>query len=116
METEIIILLIVAVAIWAWMAFLGVLAAKHDQTLDSFQKKAQIIISICIPYFGAALVLHLVNLHSPDAIPKELMPWPLRSLVFGKPRPPNKNRDDNDETAVSGSYHHHHGPGGGGGD
>lgn len=76
---------IVVLATWVWMAWLGVVAARHDPTLTPFQRKAQSLLSIAIPIVGAALVLHLVHLHSPDAIPRRLIPRPLRSLVFAKP-------------------------------
>lgn len=112
MELTLIVVLVAATIIWAWMTLLGVLAAKYDQTLEPFQKKAQIIISLCIPYFGAALVLHLVNQHSPDAIPKKLVPWPLKSLVFGQARSRNRNRDNREKWGVP---HHRHDIGGDGG-
>ncbi len=39
-------------------------------------------ISTFIPYLGAGLVLYLVCSHSPDAIPKALVPWPLSVIIF----------------------------------
>ncbi|MCG8429293.1 MAG: hypothetical protein MI754_18225 [Chromatiales bacterium] len=86
--------------IYLWLALLGSVAARYDSTLDPFQRKAQMAIAWLIPFFGAALVLHLVQQHSPDAIPRSLMPWPFRSLIYGKPRPRHKERDDNEENGV----------------
>ena len=109
----------ILILVWIWLTILGFIAVKCDSTLDSFQRKAQIIIVFVIPFFGAAFILHLVNQHSPEAIPKNWIPWPLRSLIFGKPRSRNKNRDGNDhngiDLAISDSQHSHT-DGGGGGD
>ena len=92
--------IIIVLLIWAWCVFLGVVAVKHDDTIDSFQKKAQIVIVLIVPFFGAALILHLVHQHSPQAIPKNLIPWPLKSLVFGKQIPRNRNRNNNQEDGI----------------
>jgi len=97
--------------VWLWLTTLGVIAVKYDSTLNGFQRKAQIIIVLVLPFLGAALVLHLINLHSPEVIPLKWIPWPLRSLVFGKPRPRNKSRDDNEhngiDLAIGESQHGH---------
>jgi hypothetical protein len=85
----------IGIILWVWITALGVIAAKYDQTLDPFQRKAQIIISIVIPVFGPAIVLYLVNQHSPDVIPKAMVPWSLRLLVFGRAHPHNTDRDNN---------------------
>lgn len=110
---------IIFILVWLWLITLGVIAVKYDSTLDSFQRNAQIIIVLIVPFFGAALILHFVNQHSPDVIPQKWIPWPLRSLIFSKPRPRNKNRDDNENSgidlAISHSQHSHT-DGGGGGD
>ena len=118
---EIVTILIVgALLIWGWSVILGIIAVKHDDTIDSFQKKAQIIIVLIVPLFGAALVLHLVYQHAPEAIPKRLIPWPLRSLVLGKKIPRNRNRDNNQEDgvdlSVSSRQDSHFGSGSGGSD
>ncbi len=96
-----------AATVWVWLSVLGVVAAKCDQTLEPFQRKAQIMIVIFVPWFGAALVLYLVHRHSPEAIPKTLVPWPIRGLVFAKALSPNKNRDDNEGPAEELSRGHH---------
>jgi hypothetical protein len=99
-------------------SFIGIIAARFDSTLDPFQKKAQIVIVWIFPYVGASLIIFLVNQHSPDAIPRNLVPWPFKNLIFDKLRPRNKNRDNNEELgidlAISDSQHSHSGYGGGG--
>lgn len=114
------ILIIGSLLTWAWLVILGIIAVKYDDTLDSFQKKAQIVLIFIVPFFGSALVLHLVNQHSPEAIPKSLIPWPLTSLIFGKQVPRNRNRNNNEEAgidlAVSSRQDSHFGSGSGGGD
>lgn len=103
---------IISGIIWLWLTAIAVFAAKHDQTLNPFQKKAQIIIAIVIPVVGAALVLYLVQQHSPEAIPRSWAPWPFRSMIFGKPRPLNRNRNDNqgpgEDLALSHRSRSHH--------
>ena len=117
MDILIITASILATLVWLWLTTLGVIAAKYDSTLEPFQRKAQIIIVLFVPFFGAAIVLHLVNQHSPEVIPKQWVPWPLKSLIFGKPRPRNRNRDNNEESgidlAISHSQHSHTNGGGG---
>jgi hypothetical protein len=88
-------LITIGIILWAWITALGVIVANYDQTLDPFQRKAQVIISIVIPIFGPAIVLYLVNQHSPEVIPKVIVPWPLRPLVFGRAHPRNPDRDNN---------------------
>lgn len=114
---------IVGLILWLWITTLAVIAAKHDQTLDPFQRKAQIILSILIPIIGPALVLYLVNQHSPEVIPKAMVPWPLRQLVFGGTYPRNPDRDENqdpaEDLALSQRYrlsHEHFESSGGGND
>ena len=96
----VIIILIVLGLILIWLNILGIVAVRHDSTLDAFQKKAQIALVILIPFLGAVLVLHLVNQHSPESIPQGLVPWPFKSLIFGRFRNKNQDRDTNTEPAV----------------
>jgi hypothetical protein len=118
MDITTIILVALPVAIWLWLSFIGTIAARFDSTLDPFQKKAQIIIVWIFPYIGASLIIFLVNQHSPDAIPRNLVPWPFKNLIFGKLKPGNNNRDNNEESgidlAISDSQHRHTDYGGGG--
>jgi len=86
-----IILASIAFMLLLWLNFIAYIAVKHDQTLNSFQKKSQIIIVLLLPYIGASLVLHMVFDHSPEAIPKKLIPWPFKKIIYGKPPRPNKN-------------------------
>ena len=116
MDILIITAIILATLVWLWLTTLGVIAAKYDSTLEPFQRKAQIIIVLLVPFFGAALVLHLVNQHSPEVIPKQWIPWPIKSLIFGKPRQRNKNRDNNEENGIDLAISHSHTDVGGGGD
>jgi hypothetical protein len=99
MELVTLIILLAVTTVWIWFTVLGVIAAKYDHTLDPFQKKAQMVIALVIPFFGAGLVLHLVNLHSPEAIPKSMIPRQLRSLVFGRSHPKNRHRNNNEAPA-----------------
>jgi hypothetical protein len=88
----VIVLLVAAIAgVAIWMAVLGVIAARYDATLTRLQKTMQILLSILVPFFGPAIVLYGVRRHSPDAIPESLVPWPFRSLIFG--RSPGSDRD-----------------------
>jgi hypothetical protein len=100
MDITTIILTSLPVAVWLWLSLIGTIAAKFDATLDPFQKKAQILIVWFIPFIGASLIIYLVNQHSPEAIPRNLIPWPFRKLIFGKPRPRNTNRDNNEESGI----------------
>ena len=107
------------IVIWLWLVFIGTIAAKFDSTLTPFQKKAQIIIVWLVPYLGASLIIFLVNQHSQEAIPRKLIPWPFKRLIFGKLRNKNNNRDDNEgsgiDLAISSSQHSHSDIGGTGG-
>ena len=73
-----IIFTVVATLLLLWLNLIAYIAVKHDQTLDSFQKKAQTILVWLLPFIGASLVLHMVFDHSPEAIPKKLIPWPFK--------------------------------------
>jgi hypothetical protein len=109
MDITTILLVVLPVAVWLWLSFIGTIAARFDSTLDPFQKKAQVVIVWAFPFIGASLVIYLVNQHSPDAIPRNLIPWPFKNLIFGKPRASNTNRDNNEESgidlAISNSQH-----------
>ena len=96
MDTFLITSAVILSLSWIWLCMLALMAAKHDRTLDPFQRKAQMIIVLVIPFIGASIVLHLVNGHSPDVIPRKWIPWPLRNLIIGKERVRNSNRNDND--------------------
>lgn len=100
MNISLLILAIVLLFILLWVNILGTIALKNDLTLESFQRYPQLVVVWLIPYFGAALILHLLNQQSPQAIPRKLVPWPLKSWIFGKERPKNKNRDDNDNSGI----------------
>jgi ABC-type iron transport system FetAB permease component len=117
MDITTILLVSIPAAIWLWLSFIGTIAARLDSTLDPFQKKAQIIIVWLIPFIGASLIIFLVNQHSPEVIPRNLIPWPFKNLIFGKPRARNKDRDNNEESgidlAISDSQHSHTDYGGG---
>ena len=106
MDIVIITASILAILVWLWLTTLGVIAAKHDFTLEPFQRKAQIIIVLLVPFFGAAIVLHLANQHCPDVVPIKWFPRPLRSLILGKPRPRNRNRDNNEDSGIDLTVNH----------
>lgn len=119
MDISTIILVALPAAVWLWLSFIGTIAARFDNTLDPFQKKAQITIVWVFPFIGASLIIYLVNQHSPEAIPRNLIPWPFKNLIFGRPRARNINRDDNKESgidlAISDRQHSHTDSGGGDG-
>ena len=74
------------VVMWLWLSFLATFAVRHDQTLDSFQKKAQAIIV-----------------------------WLVKKLIFGRPIPPNRNTSDEERVGISGAPDDHPGFGSDGG-
>ncbi len=85
---------IVLFLFWLWLAFIGSVAAKYDETLEPFQRNAQMVICWLVPFIGASIVLYLVNQHSPNAIPRKFIPWPFNSIIFSKYRKPNTYRDE----------------------
>lgn len=93
MEAFVIIGIIMLLAL-LWINFLAMLSIKYDSTLGRFQKVGQSLFVWLIPYVGASLVLKFVFEHSPEAIPKSWVPWPLKKMIFGKEINPNKNRDE----------------------
>ena len=95
MEILLIIGIITVVAL-VWLNLLATLAVRHDNTLEPFQKTAQLFIVWLVPLFGASIVLRLVFDHSPDAIPLSWIPWPFKGLIASKSIKPNKIRDDNE--------------------
>ena len=101
---EVVFILIgVLVAACVWLNTLATIAVKHDPTLEPVQRKGQLAIIWLFPFIGAGFILHLVIQHYPDAIPKEWIPCPLKSLVYGKEPKRNRNRNDDDSVAVNGS-------------
>lgn len=94
-------ILLVAIAVLAavtllWLNTLATLAVKYDHTLDKTQKITQSFIVWLVPFIGAGFVLHLVVGHYPQAIPRGWIPWPFRKMIYGEPRKPNNNRDENE--------------------
>ena len=109
--------IIFPIAMLLWLNVLATYSANSDSTLDSFQRKAQIIIVWLVPLFGSLLILYLVSQHEPEAIPQKLVPWPFRGIVFGKRRKPHKHRDDNVDNGIDLALServsdHHHSVGG----
>ncbi len=101
---EILLILgIVVVVMLVWINILATIAVRCDHTLEPFQKNVQLLLVWLIPIFGASIVLRLVFDHSPEAIPKAWIPWPLKNLIFGKQIKSNKNRDDNELDTYPGS-------------
>ncbi len=117
MDITTIILIGVPIVILLWLSFIATIAARFDSTLDPFQRKAQIVIVWAFPFIGASFIIYLVNQHSPEVIPRNLIPWPFKALIFGKPRERNKNRDNNEESgidlSISNNQHSHTYYGGG---
>jgi hypothetical protein len=112
-----ILLVLIPFFILLWFSIVGTVAVKNDDTLEPFQRKAQIVIVWLFPFFGAGLILYLVNQHSPEVISRMLIPWPFRMLVLGKQINQNLNRDNNKEAginlAISSQQHNHYDSGGG---
>ena len=100
MDIALIIFGIFFIIIWLWLTILGCIAAKFDTTLTAFQRRSQIVIVLLVPFFGAAVILHLVNQHSPEVIPHAWIPWPLKSLIFGKNRSKYKDRNNNEDPGI----------------
>ena len=86
------ILFYLLIVIIVWLNILASMAIKYDSMLTPFQKRAQFIIVWLIPIIGSSIVLRIVFDHMPNAIPKNLIPWPFKKIIYGKPPPPNKNR------------------------
>ena len=121
MEVIIIIVCLLIVAL-IWLNILATIAVVHDATLESVQRKGQLVIIWLFPFVGAGFILHLVFQHYPDAIPRKWIPWPFKGLVYGKDHSRNKNRNDDDSVAINGSINRSNrydsdigGDGGGGG-
>ena len=118
MDIASLIIIGVALIIWLWLVVVAIVALKYDNTLETFQRNTQIIIVLIVPFFGSALIIHLVKEHYPEAIPEALIPWPFKSLIYGKAVPGNKNKDNNEESgidlAISNGHHSHNDYGGGG--
>ncbi|WP_125931908.1 hypothetical protein [Thiosocius teredinicola] len=100
MDISTLLIVGVPVVLFLWLNVLSTFAASHDGTLDSFQRKAQITVVWLVPVLGAMLILYLVRQNEPEAIRRKWVPWPIRSLVFGKPRSPHNHRDENLGQAV----------------
>ena len=90
MDIATIILIGVPIIVWLWIATIAIISVKNDSSLEVFQRTSQIIIVLILPLLGAAIVLHLVNQHSPEVIPKSNIPWPFKFILFGKETPKNK--------------------------
>jgi len=86
----------VSFLILLWLNAIATIAIKYDQTLESFQKKAQTVFVWLIPFVGSSFVLHMVFQHSPEAIPKKLIPWPFKQAIYGKRANSNLNPEENE--------------------
>jgi len=93
--------------IYLWMNLISSIAIKHDDTLNSFQKKTQTILIWLVPYLGSSIVLHMVFDHSPEAIPQKLIPWPFKKLIYGKNIKENKHRHDAGSSSISSGHGGH---------
>ena len=111
-----IIFFYILVVIAIWLNILASVAIKYDHFLTSFQKKAQLILVWLFPFIGASVILHIVFDHEPEAIPKSLIPWPFKSIIYGKANKLNKNRGHSSIDHCGASTDSSGGDGGGGGD
>ena len=96
MEILLVAITVLAAISLLWLNVLATLAVKYDHTLDKTQKITQSFIVWLVPFLGAGFILHLVFEHYPQAIPRSWIPWPFRKMIYGAPRKPNKNRDENE--------------------
>ena len=99
-----------------WLNILASISLRYDQTLDSFQKKAQAIFVWLIPFIGASFVLRMVYEHSPEAIPKKLIPWPFKKIIYGRPDKRDSNKQSSGVGYVGNGRSDTTGDGGGGGE
>jgi len=104
---------VLATVLLVWLNGLATIAIKYDHSLKPFSRLAQYFIVWVIPFIGASTVLYFVFEHSPEAIPRSWIPWPFKTMIFGTPIDPNKNRDDLG-AGGDGSYSGFSGDGGGG--
>lgn len=91
---------VVSLVIIVWVNILATIAVRYDQTLNTFQRNSQSLFIWFVPIIGASFILKLVFEHSPDAIPKGWILWPLKGMIYGKPMKPNINRDDRETDGV----------------
>jgi len=91
---------LIFIAVYLWMNLVATISLCRDGGIEPFQRYAQILLIWLIPYVGSALILFLMVQISPDKIPRKMVPWPFRSLIFGRHRPSNTNRDDNDGPGI----------------
>lgn len=74
---SVVALLAVYMTAVAWFAIFS------DETLSGFQRIAQSLLAFVVPVLGPVAVLHFAS-PLPDNI-RQLVPWPFRSMVAGKP-------------------------------
>jgi len=103
MDISIILLVITVLAplILIWLNILATIAIRCDQTLERFQRTAQLIFVWVIPFLGASIVIRIVYEHSPETIPRSWIPWPFKSLIYGLPIKSNPLRDDREPEDVN---------------
>jgi uncharacterized membrane protein YgcG len=118
MEAMFILIGIIAVSFWLWISILSILCLFLDPDLEPIQRWGQMLIVILIPYFGASIILKLVNDHSPEVIDRFYIPWPFRNLVLDKPLRHSGSGHNREEVpgSHSGSLHGGSGSGGSGSD
>ena len=75
---------IVVLSMLLWVNILAILCVVYDPDLDPIQRWGQGVVVILFPFFGASLVLYLVNGHSPEVISRFYIPWPFSNLVKDK--------------------------------
>lgn len=75
---------VVVLSMLLWIDILAILCVIYDPELEPIQRWGQNFVVILIPFFGASLVLYLVNGHSPEVINRFYIPWPFSNLVKDK--------------------------------
>lgn len=116
MELVLIALAIVVFSMLLWINCLAILCIYNDPDLEPFQRWSQGVIVILFPFFGASLVLYLVNGHSPDVVNRFYIPWPFINLVKDKKIRAGGPGHNGEEMPGSHSGSFHDGGSGGGGD
>ncbi len=71
--------------LWLWITAIALLCLFMDPELTGVQRWGQSLVVLLLPLLGAALILKLVNDHSPEVIARFYIPWPFKSMVTNKP-------------------------------
>ncbi len=85
---------------WVWLSSVASYVAYIDGTNEPTQVIGQIFLAWVFPIVGSVFILYFSAQHSPELIPRKLIPWPFKGIVFGKRSAPNRNRDENQDSGI----------------